>query len=181
MSLDALRAALPDHAKDIRLNLGSVIGNSTLPAQRLWGAVLACAIMSRNEVVLRELAEDARAHLDEKAFTAAKSAASIMAMTTVYCRGRHMLGDAEYTTMPAKLRMQAIANHGVDKADFEFWSLAAASVAGCEVCVESHGRVLRDHGADREVVLDAVRIAAVVNAAAVTEAAERALADALAV
>ena len=30
--LDDLKAALPEYAKDLKLNLGSVIGTSTLPA-----------------------------------------------------------------------------------------------------------------------------------------------------
>ena len=63
MSLDELKSAVPDYAKDLRLNLGSVIGNSELPQQQLWGTVLACAIASRSPRVLRELEPEAKANL----------------------------------------------------------------------------------------------------------------------
>ncbi|NEE25215.1 alkyl hydroperoxide reductase, partial [Streptomyces sp. SID7982] len=52
MALDELKSAVPDFAKDLKLNLGSVIGNSDLPQQQLWGTVLACAIASRSPKVL---------------------------------------------------------------------------------------------------------------------------------
>jgi alkyl hydroperoxide reductase subunit D len=176
MSLDALRAALPDYAKDTRLNLGSVLGNSKLPAQRVWGAALACAVAARNAKVLRELESEAREHLTPEAATAAKAAASIMAMNNVFYRGKHLLGDPGYDPLPARLRMQVIATHGVDNQDFEFWSLAVSAIGGCGVCVESHEKTLRADGVERETVLEALRIAAVVNAAAVTLEAEDALA-----
>lgn len=175
MSLDALKQAMPDYAKDTKLNLGSVIGTSTLPKQQLWGTVLAVAIASRNSVVLRELDADAREHLTAEAHTAAKAAASIMAMNNIYYRGKHLLGDPEYANLPARLRMQVIGKPGVDKADFELWCLAVSAITGCGVCVESHEKVLRSSGVPRETVHEALRIASVVHAAAVTQAAEQAL------
>ena len=41
MGLDVLKADLPEYAKDLKLNLGSVVGNSKLAEQTLWGTVLA--------------------------------------------------------------------------------------------------------------------------------------------
>ncbi len=123
MSLDALKSAIPDYAKDLRLNLGSVIGNSELPQQQLWGTVLACAIASRSPRVLRELEEEANAKLSPEAYTAAKSAAAVMAMNNVFYRTRHLLSDPEYGNLRAGLRMNVIGNPGVEKVDFELWSL----------------------------------------------------------
>lgn len=60
MSLDSLKSRIPDYAKDLKLNLGSVIGNSGLPAQQLWGTVLSTAIASRSAIVLRELEPEAK-------------------------------------------------------------------------------------------------------------------------
>ena len=98
MALDELKSAVPDYAKDLKLNLGSVIGNSDLPQQQLWGTVLACAIASRSPQVLRELEPEAKANLSAEAYTAAKSAAAIMAMNNVFYRTRHLLSDPEYGT-----------------------------------------------------------------------------------
>lgn len=176
MSVDALKAALPDYARDTRLNLSSVIANSKLPAQQVWGAALACAVAARNATVLREIEGEAREQLSAEAVTAAKGAASVMAMNNVYYRGKHLLSDREYDNVPARLRMQLIGNPGVDKVDFEFWSFAVSAIGGCGVCLDSHEKVLREAGLDRETVHEALRIAATVQAAAVTLDAEEALA-----
>jgi alkyl hydroperoxide reductase subunit D len=164
MAIDELKAALPDFAKDLRLNLSSVITNSDLPAQQLWGAVLATAIASRSEQVLTELEPAAREALSEQAYTAAKSAAAIMAMNNVYYRTLHLLSDKEYANLRAGLRMNVIGNPGVEKADFELWCLAVSAVNGCGMCLDSHEKVLRQAGVDRETVQAAYKIAAVLNA-----------------
>ncbi|MDX3851655.1 alkyl hydroperoxide reductase [Streptomyces sp. AK02-01A] len=177
MALDDLKSALPDYAKDLRLNLGSVIGNSELPQQRLWGTVLACAIASRSATVLRELAPEAKARLSAEAYTAAKSAAAMMAMNNVFYRTRHLLSDPEYGSLRAGLRMNVIGNPGVEKIDFEFWSLAVSAVNGCGQCLDSHERVLRKAGMDRETVQEAFKIASVIQAVGTTLDAEAVLAE----
>ena len=160
MSLDALRSALPAYAKDTKLNLGSVIGTSTLPKQRLWGTVLAVAIACRNEQVLRELESEAREHLSEEALNAAKAAASIMAMNNVAYRTRHFLGG-DYDNERVGLRMNIIGTSGgVEKVDFELWSLAVSTINGCEKCVTAHEATVRGEGLSTEQVWEAVRIAA---------------------
>ena len=166
MSLDALKSAIPDYAKDLKLNLGSVIGNSELPAQQLWGTVLATAIASRSPIVLRELEPEAKANLKPEAYTAAKAAAAVMAMNNVFYRTRHLLSDHEYGNLRAGLRMNVIGNPGVEKVDFELWSLAVSAINGCGMCMESHEKVLLQHGVGKEQVQAAVRIAAVVKAVA---------------
>ncbi|MFE1955855.1 MULTISPECIES: alkyl hydroperoxide reductase [Streptomyces] len=176
MALDELKSAIPDYAKDLKLNLGSVIGNSDLPAQQLWGTVLATAIASRSPRVLRELAPEAEANLSPEAFKAAKSAAAIMSMNNVFYRTRHLLSDDEYGTMRAGLRMNVIGNPGVDKIDFELWSFAVSAINGCGMCLDSHEQVLRKAGVERDVILESFKIASVIQAVAVTLDAEAALA-----
>ena len=172
MALDELKAALPEYAKDLKLNLGSVIGNSDLPAQQLWGTVLACAIASRSEQLLAELEPQAKAELSAEAYTAAKSAAAVMAMNNVYYRTLHLLSDKEYATLRAGLRMNVIGNPGVAKIDFELWCLAVSAINGCGQCLDSHEQVLRKAGVERETVQAAIRIAAVLQAVGVTLEAE---------
>ncbi|EFL23546.1 alkyl hydroperoxide reductase D [Streptomyces himastatinicus ATCC 53653] len=177
MALDTLKSALPDYAKDLKLNLGSVIGNSELPQQQLWGTVLACAIASRSPRVLSELEPEAKANLSPEAYTAAKSAAAIMAMNNVYYRTRHLLSDPEYNNLRAGLRMNVIGNPGVDKTDFELWSLAVSAINGCGMCLDSHEQVLRKAGVDRETVQEAFKIASVLQAVGATLDAESVLAE----
>ena len=49
---------------------------------------------------------------------------------------------------------------GVEKVDFELWSLAASAVNGCEACVRAHEATVRAEGLTIEQVWEAVRIAA---------------------
>jgi len=176
MGIEDIKSALPEYAKDTKLNLGSVSTTSSLTEQQLWGTLLACAIAARNPVVLREIADEAAKHLSEEAVTAAKGAASIMAMNNVYYRAKHLIGDEAYQSLPARLRMQIIGRPGVEKLDFELWSVAVSAITGCGVCLESHEKTLTKEGISRDNVHDALRIAAVVHAAAVTLDAEAALA-----
>jgi lipoyl-dependent peroxiredoxin subunit D len=172
MSIESLKAAIPDYAKDIRLNLGSLMQITSLTEQQLHGTLLACAIASRNEMVLSALDEETSSHLSPEAKNAVKSAAAVMAMNNVYYRFTHLVQKPDYQTMPARLRMNVIGNPGVDKADFELWCLAVSAINGCGRCLESHEHEVIEKGISKEGVQDAVRIAAVVHAVAVTLQAE---------
>lgn len=172
MSLHALRAAVPDYAHDLRRNLDSVIGDSPLSTQRLWGTVLATAIASRSAIVLRELAPEAEVRLSPEAYTAAKSAAAAMALSNVFHRSRHLLSDPEYGRLRTGLRMNILRDPGVDRVDFELWSLAVSAVNACGACLDSHEQALRKAGVGRETVQEAFRVAAVVQGVGVTLDAE---------
>src|SRR5690606_2545422 len=152
MSLDSLKARIPDYAKDLKLNLGSVIGNSDLPAQQLWGTVLSTAIASRSPIVLRELEPEAKANLSPEAYQAAKAAAAVMAMNNVFYRTRHLLSDHEYGSLRAGPRMNVIGNPGVDKVDFEYWSFAVSAINGCGMCLDSHEQVRAPAGPDPDPI-----------------------------
>ncbi|CAM5726857.1 Alkyl hydroperoxide reductase AhpD OS=Streptomyces albaduncus OX=68172 GN=ahpD PE=3 SV=1 [Streptomyces griseoloalbus] len=177
MSLDSPKSRIPDYAKDLKLNLGSVIGNSDLPAQQLWGTVLATAIASRSPIVLRELEPEAKANLSPEAYTAAKAAAAVIsAMNNVFYRTRHLLSDHEEPPAGRSADERRIGNPGVDKVDFEFWSFVVSAVNGCGMCLYSHEQVLRKAGVDHESQ-EALKIAAAVQAVAATLDAEAALAE----
>ncbi|MFJ9947790.1 alkyl hydroperoxide reductase [Kitasatospora sp. NPDC091207] len=176
MALDDLKSALPDYAKDLKLNLSAVIGNSDLPAQQLWGTVLSCAMATRSPAVLRELEPEAKANLSPEAYNAAKGAAAIMGMNNVYYRTTHLLSDKEYSSMRAGLRMNIIGTPGVEKIDFELWCFAVSAINGCGQCLDSHEGVLSKAGVAREVIQASVKIAAVLQAVAGVLDSEAALA-----
>ena len=175
MSLDALRDQIPDYAKDIRLNLGSLANETVLSDQQKWGAFLAAALASRNETVIKAIAAETEGKLSPEAATAAKAAASVMAMNNVYYRATHLMKAKDYATMPAKLRMNVIGNPGVDKVDFELWSLAVSAVNGCGMCLDAHEQVVRKAGLSTEQIQASLRIASAVHAAAATLDGETAL------
>jgi alkyl hydroperoxide reductase subunit D len=176
MTIDAIRDALPDYAKDLRLNFGSLLDDSVLSEQQRWGALLATALAARNARVIAAVSAEAGRRLSSAAQNAAKAAAAVMAMNNIYYRFTHLASDKEYATMPARLRMNVIANPGVPKADFELWSLAVSAVNGCGACIDAHDQVLRKAGVSREAVQQTVRIAAVIHAVAATLDGEESLA-----
>ncbi|MEO1252143.1 MAG: carboxymuconolactone decarboxylase family protein [Pseudomonadota bacterium] len=166
MSLDALRDRIPDYAKDIRLNLGSLASETSLSDQQKWGCFLASALASRNADVIAAIAAEAGDKLSAEAAIAAKAAAAIMAMNNVYYRATHLMSAGDYATLPAKLRMNVIGNPGVEKVDFELWSIAVSAINGCGMCLDSHEKVVRKAGLSTEQVQAALRIGAAVHAAA---------------
>ena len=103
--------------------------------------------------------------LEPAALNAAKAAAAIMGMNNIYYRFVHLAGG-DYKKMPARLRMNVMANPGVEKVDFELWSLAVSAINGCGMCIESHEHELRKAGLSAEQIQAAVRVAAVVHAVA---------------
>jgi alkyl hydroperoxide reductase subunit D len=168
-TLDTLRDAIPDYARDLKLNLGSVLSTSGAPGlsdKQIWAVALASAIASRNVALTRDIEALATAHLDAAYLNGARAAAAIMGMNNIYYRFLHLVEDPEYAQMPARLRMNVIGNPGIDKVDFELLSLAVSAINGCGTCVASHERQLRKHELTREAVQSAVRIAATVHAVA---------------
>jgi len=174
MSLDALKDRLPDYAKDLKLNLSSLARETVLDEQKKWGAFLAAAHAVGEPATYAALAAEAGEHLSPEAVTAAKAASAIMGMNNVYYRFTHLVSAKDYRTLPAKLRMNALANPGVDKADFELWSMTVSAINGCGMCMDSHEAELRKHGVSAEQVQASVRIGAVVNAVAAVLRAEAA-------
>jgi alkyl hydroperoxide reductase subunit D len=166
MSLDALRGTLPAYAKDISLNLSSLANETVLSDQQKWGCFLASAhAVGQREVVHAVASAAQAAGLSSEAADAAKAAAAIMAMNNVYYRSLHLLSNPEYRTLPARLRMNVIANPGVEKADFELWCTAVSAINGCGMCLDSHEAELKRHGMPAQQIQAALRIAAAVNAA----------------
>ena len=176
MSLDLLRARLPEHAKDLKLNLGSLATEPVLSQQQRAGTFVAAAIASRNTALTQAMVAEFAPQLSPEALAAAKAAAAIMGMNNVYYRFTHLVGG-DYPSMPAKLRMNVMARPGVEKVDFELWSLAVSAINGCGMCMESHEKVVLHGGLTKEHVQAAVRIAAVVHATAGVLDAEAALAE----
>lgn len=165
-ALEDIKAALPDYAKDIKLNLSNLAAEESLTPQQLWGCFLACALTTRQPELIEGIESDARAQLSDAAFKAAQASATIMAMNNVYYRSIHLMSNKEYQNLSAKLRMTVIAGHGIDKIDFELWSFAVSAINGCGMCLDAHEAQLREGGLSAEQIQCALRIAATINSAA---------------
>ena len=62
--------------------------------------------------------------------------------------------------------MNVIGAPGIEKVDFELFSLAVSAINGCGMCIDAHEKVLQAAGVSLDTIQTAVRIAAVVHAIA---------------
>jgi len=175
MSIDALRTLIPVYGQDLARNLTVLLEETVLTDQQKWGVFLACAHAIGQPDTVRNIEAAAAQMLSPEAMTAAKAAAAIMGMNNVYYRALHLMHNREYEKLRVGLRMGVLMNPGVDKVDFELWCFAVSAVNGCGLCMDSHEKVLRGHGATAVQVQAALRIGAVVNAVSAMLRAESAL------
>lgn len=171
MSLSDLRNALPDYAKDLKLNLDSVLsdaGSPGLDGKQVRAIALASAIASRHAPLVAAIEAFAAEQLSPEEIVGAKAAAAIMAMNNIYYRATHLIHNDEYGQLRAGLRMNVMANPGIDKITFELTSLAVSAINGCGACMDSHERTIRQHEVSAQGVQSALKIGAVVHAVAVT-------------
>lgn len=161
--LDTIKKAIPDWAKDIRLNLDGTIARSSLSEADAIGVALAAAYAAKSPF----LVEQFKSALSEADVNGVLTAAALMGMNNVYYPFTEMAADEQLRTLPPKLRMNAYAGHGgVEKVRFEIFGLSASIVGKCHFCVKAHYDNARKEGMSVEQLQDVGRIAAVVSATA---------------
>jgi alkyl hydroperoxide reductase subunit D len=161
-AVNALREQLPEYARDLKINLQTVMTQSSLSAAQCWGVALACAIAVGEPRLLAAVSQDAAAQSSAEVVDDARAAATLMGMNNVFYRFRHLMGKPVYEQLPARLRMQRIAKPATNKADFELFCLAVSAVNNCQTCLQSHEAVVLEGGLSEQNIFDAVRIAATV-------------------
>ncbi|MBK7664149.1 MAG: carboxymuconolactone decarboxylase family protein [Sterolibacteriaceae bacterium] len=162
--IEQIKSAIPDHAKDIRLNVDAVLQRSSLEPTEAIASALAAAYAARSATIVRALEASG---IDANEITAAKTAAALMGMNNIWYPYVEMSGDTELAKQRAELRMNAYASHGgTSKRRFETYALAASAIGKCHFCVKSHYELLQKEGLTVTQLRDVGRIAAVINAAA---------------
>jgi alkyl hydroperoxide reductase subunit D len=169
MNLKSLTENLGDFARDVRLNVSNVLsvdGAPGLTLNQIASVALASSYGTKNMDLVRAVKGEFAETLTPADIEGAKAAATIMGMNNIYYRFLHLSKDKEFSQMPAKLRMNIIANPGVPKVDFELSSLAVSAISGCGMCINAHVKQVKKEGITAEGVQSAVRIASVINSAA---------------
>jgi alkyl hydroperoxide reductase subunit D len=166
-ALEDIRGQIPEFAKDIKLNLQTVLQQGSLSPEQRWGVAVAAAAASRHRALRLAIVSDASAAVGEAVVEDGLAAAALMGMNNVYYRFRHMIGKPSYGDKPARLRMNRLVKPATNKLDFELFSLAVSAINGCETCVRAHEKVVVDGGLSEDHVHDAVRLAATIQAAAI--------------
>lgn len=168
MSISDYKSALGSHSKDTKLNLGNLFSNpdaSGMTKEQFYGTALSLAYSLNDSDLTKAVEQEAEPNVESNVFEAAKTAASLMAMNNIYYRFLHLSSDKQFSKMPAGLRMNAMANPGVEKVDFELYSLAVSALNGCGMCIDAHVKTLLEHGVSAQAVQSAAKLAAVMNAA----------------
>jgi alkyl hydroperoxide reductase subunit D len=165
--LEQLRESLPEAARDLKVNLQTVLGESSLSEVQKWGTAYAAAIAARHAGLRAAVKAAAAGAVGPETLEDARIAAALMAMNNVFYRSRHQLGKPVYETLPARLRMQKLAQHAGAKLDFELMCIAVSAVNGCEVCLHSHEKSATDKGGSEQQIFDTIRIAGVIHGVAV--------------
>lgn len=169
MNIQDIRGKLGDYAKDTKLNLSKyVTGDEVegLSANQAYGIALASAYATKNAELADAVTGQAEDTLSEADINAAKAAATIMGMNNIYYRFVHLVSDKQYGQMQAGLRMNVIANPGIERIDFELMSLAVSAINGCGMCIDAHVHEVSKGGVSKEGVQSTIRIASVINATA---------------
>ncbi len=164
LSMKRLVAADSRFVRDLKLNLGSVLGSANMNRKETSLLALAVAVNQKHEVLI-----NAFENLAQKEGAGAAEIAEVHACTgvmnvnNVFYRFRHYMSGADfYENQPAGLRMSVMMNPVTGKEFFELMSLALSAVNGCERCVTSHENSVKQHGATEARVYDAVRLASVI-------------------
>jgi lipoyl-dependent peroxiredoxin subunit D len=171
-AFETYRENLRDYAKDIRLNLSTVLtpeGAPSLSQKQIVFIALACAYSSRAAGLISALRAEYASLIGDEDAEAAKAAATIMAMNNVFYRTQHHAENAELAKLPARLRMNVIGKPGIDKVDFELACLAVSAIGGCNRCVNSHVAEVLKAGLPVEATHSAIRIASTIQATSLAE------------
>ncbi|MCD8524971.1 MAG: carboxymuconolactone decarboxylase family protein [Gammaproteobacteria bacterium] len=171
MNIEDLKNTLPETAKDIQLNLSTVLsqeGAPDLTIKQIAGIALAVSYTTRNKTLIQAILDASKPYLNEAEIQAAQSSAAIMGMNNIYYRFIHLVGDSTFSSIPAKLRMNVMSNPGIDKVSFELNSLAVSAINGCGMCMEAHTKTLLKHDVSPLAIQSSIRIAAVLNAVSVS-------------
>jgi alkyl hydroperoxide reductase subunit D len=147
-------------ARDLKLSLRRVLEDSSLGGDERLFTLLATATSAGHG----DLANFARTELfargkSEDEVREATESVALMAMLNMYYRFRHMLGK-EDDYKAARLRMNSMSKPVLGKERFEMLALAVSILNGCESCIRSHEKVLRDAGLEAEKIDELARIAA---------------------
>jgi len=163
--VETVKDSIPDHSKDIKLNLDNVMNRSPLSVEDTHAIALTCALAAGNGPLAYAIQASGELIEFLAEEDAAKTAASLMGMNNVYYPFVEMTGDENLKGLPPGLRMNAYANHaGVSKKKFEMYALAASIIGKCHFCVKNHYDTLKKEGMTVNELQHVGKIASVIHA-----------------
>jgi len=164
-NFNQLSDAIPDYAKDIKLNLSSLIANSEFDAKLVYGCAFASALSIGNESVITVFQNECQERFDSSFVDSIKSTVAIMTLNNVWYKYRDAMPSSEMKMAPQRMRVNVMANHaGLEKILFESISLCVSALNGCTFCVKAHSEILLKNDKTKEYIFNIGRIASVISA-----------------
>ena len=165
MSIESIKQAVPDYAKDLRINLDNILneeGSPGLSTKQIFASALAVSMALKNSFLTKNILSASENLLSEKEKDGIKTSVSLMGMNNIYYRSIHLAEDEHLSKSPARLRMSMMNNSGLPQTDFEICSLAVSCISGCGMCIKSHSSKLKQEGFSVSAVQSVIRISAVI-------------------
>lgn len=167
-AIDAVLQTLPEHSKDLSVNLLRLFTQSKLTLPRLWGTAIASAVATRAPALVAAIESAAvAAGVSAEVIEDARAAASFTSMNNIYYRFRHFMRDEEINKIAPRFQQQRLARPKGEKLDLELYGVAVSTINGCELCVRMHADAVVKGGLSKEELAESVRIAATLHATAV--------------
>ncbi len=163
-ALTSLAVTNSRYLKDLRLNVSSTLASNHMTRKEAYLLALSVASTEKHNTLItafENLALKEGATAEEISET--HGCASLLSLNNVFYRFKHYMHSHEYyQKQPAGLRMSLMMNPAMGKGLFELMSLVVSAVNGCEKCVVSHERSVKEQGASEQRIYDAIRLAAVI-------------------
>lgn len=169
LSLERLVATDSKYIRDLKLNVSAVLNGKNISKKDSALLALSVVVNEKNNVLIQAFESmAANEGASEAEIAEIHSCASLMSANNIFYRFKHYMDGAEYyQNTPAGLRMSIMMNPVIGKELFELTSLVVSAVNGCERCVTSHERSVKEHGASEARIYDAIRLAAVIKSLSV--------------
>jgi len=169
-SLDAYVKGDHKYIRDLRINLKMTLESTSLGGKKnAYLIALAVAVNERSNPLIHAFTEAAkRDGATDAEIAEVHAIASLLATNNVFYRFRHFSENKVYEQMQAGIKMTIMARPVLPKMFFELISLVVSAVNGCEVCVNSHEKSVREAGGSEQIIFDAIRLAAVVRGVVVS-------------
>lgn len=163
-SLQSLAAANSRYLTDMKLNVSNALKSKHMTPKEAYLIALSVALSQKHPELTAAFENRAKKEgATDEEIGETHACASIMGVNNIFYRFRHYMHDVEfYNKQPAGLRMSVLMNPVMGKGLFELMSLVVSAVNGCERCVVSHERSVKEQGADEPRIYDAVRLGAVI-------------------
>ena len=164
MNLNDLKNSIPEFAKDVKLNLSSLIINSEYEEELVYGCAYASSLAIGDSYIADVFEEECKNRFGPEFILSVKATVTVMALNNVWYKYRDSMPTTEMKMAPQKMRVNIMANYaGLDKILFESLSLCVSAINGCTFCVKAHSDLLLDNDQTKEYIFNIGRIASLIS------------------